>query len=336
MKKSSICTMVLGAVLMFTSCKEASASQSQFTDGQPTDSLATNQSPESEATNIITDDQYDLEALAKAIKGCEMLENFKDGIAYVKKDGEWFCIDKMGRKVEKRRVQTEDELQEKFDETTKLRGFVDKNGKWVIKPQFEFCGKFSEGLCWVTTPESDGSIGFIDTTGKIVIPCLFEWPGESQPNDFHEGLCAVMVDGTHEFFTFINTKGKIVFNSLYRYQANFSEGLAGVREAVQITEDEDFYDFYDGFIDKTGKMVIEMEEDDMPCLCGEFHDGVVKILHSNRAWFIDKAGNKLFDLDGEDYYIIDDLYFSEGLVSVTASNGQKGYFDKQGNSTFDY
>ena len=52
--------------------------------------------------------------------------------------------------------------------------------------------------------------------------------------------------------------------------------------------------------------------------------------------FIDKEGRKLFELDGDDFYTGDDHYFSEGLVSVTARSGQKGYFDKQGNSTFDY
>ena len=332
----SFLTVALGTLMVLTSCKEKPANQSHPTEGQATDSLTTIQSAVSESTENMTDDQYDLVALAKVIKGCEMLENFKNGVAYVQKDGEWFCIDKMGRKVEKPRVQADEELRQKFDEATKLRGFVDKDGKWVIKPQFEFCGDFSEDLCWVTTPKSDGSIGFIDTSGKMVIPCLFDWPGEMQPSDFHEGMCSVMVDGAHEFFTFINTNGKVTFNDLYSYQSNFSEGLAGVRKAVKITEDEDFYDFYDGYIDKTGKMVIEIDEDDMPCYCWEFHDGVAKVSRTNRAWFIDKEGRKLFELDGDDFYIGDTHYFSEGLVSVTARSGQKGYFDKQGNSTFDY
>ena len=146
-------------------------------------------------------DSYDLEGIAKAIAGCTYLRNFENGVAAVQKDGAWFYIDKKGNSVEKpQSVQDEPQLSEKYDEASRLRGFVDKAGNWVIPPQFEYCGEFHEGRAWVCTPESMGGIGFIDETGALVIPCDYEWAVDHQPCDFHEGLCPVMVDGSHVWF----------------------------------------------------------------------------------------------------------------------------------------
>ena len=52
----------------------------------------------------------------------------------------------------------------------KKYGFIDKNGKVVIEPQFDNVSAFSEGLAKV---EKDGKWGFIHKSGKVVIE-----PGE--------------------------------------------------------------------------------------------------------------------------------------------------------------
>jgi hypothetical protein len=62
-------------------------------------------------------------------------------------------------------------------------GFVDKTGKEVIPFKYDAIGKFSEGLCAV---RFDWYWGFVDFTGKEVIPCKYIEVGE-----FFEGLCAV-------------------------------------------------------------------------------------------------------------------------------------------------
>ncbi|MDY5615840.1 MAG: WG repeat-containing protein [Helicobacter sp.] len=48
---------------------------------------------------------------------------------------------------------------------------MDKSGKIVIKPQFDFAWSFSEGLALV---ELNGKYGFIDKSGKIVINPQFD------------------------------------------------------------------------------------------------------------------------------------------------------------------
>jgi hypothetical protein len=45
-------------------------------------------------------------------------------------------------------------------------GYIDKTGKFVIPAQFSRAGKSSEGLAYVN---AEGFLGFIDQTGKLVI-----------------------------------------------------------------------------------------------------------------------------------------------------------------------
>ena len=78
-------------------------------------------------------------------------------------------------------------------------GEIDKTGKVVINPQFDWAFDFSEGLAAV---EIDGKYGFIDKTGKIVINPQFDWAF-----NFSEGLAAVEIDGKYGY---INKAGTVV------------------------------------------------------------------------------------------------------------------------------
>ena len=63
--------------------------------------------------------------------------------------------------------------------------------------RYDFAGDFSEGFAEV---KLNGKYGFIDKTGREVIPCKYEAAGE-----FSEGLAAVKLNGKYGF---IDKKGK--------------------------------------------------------------------------------------------------------------------------------
>ena len=57
-------------------------------------------------------------------------------------------------------------------------GFIDISGQEKIKPQFDWVGEFSEGLCVVRNDNGklgSGKYGYIDTTGKVVIDFKFQY-----------------------------------------------------------------------------------------------------------------------------------------------------------------
>ncbi len=50
-------------------------------------------------------------------------------------------------------------------------GLIDKSGKFVIKPKFDYVWSFGEGLVAV---KLNGKYGFIDKSGEFVIEPIFD------------------------------------------------------------------------------------------------------------------------------------------------------------------
>ena len=255
---------------------------------------------------------YDLAALARVLEGCSYVDNFKQGVATIRKDGQKYYIDKMGRFVDP--VPQEEE--------------PDQQAMEALLAPYEYHGEFSEGLCWISL---DSEIGFINEQGEQVIPCQYEWAVEHSPCDFHEGVCPVMTVPERELFSYIDKTGQLAFPGYFSTESDFSEGLAGVRQFF--LDGDDVTGTQPGYIDHTGKMILLLEENDHGF---PFHDGVAKVSNwlENKAWFIDKSGNKLFDLDLERFYRNEDNCFSEGLCAIVDREGRWGFLDKTGRSTF--
>ena len=51
-------------------------------------------------------------------------------------------------------------------------GYMDKEGKMVIKPEFESGSIFVNGLAPVKV---NGKCGYIDRTGKLAVEARFDW-----------------------------------------------------------------------------------------------------------------------------------------------------------------
>ncbi|WP_202898757.1 WG repeat-containing protein [Porphyromonas uenonis] len=75
-------------------------------------------------------------------------------------------------------------------------GYIDKTGREVIPCQYDWANPFHEGLASVRF-SYDSSYGFIDTTGREVIRHRREI---AVPGDFSEGLVVVKNEGNDHFF----------------------------------------------------------------------------------------------------------------------------------------
>ena len=101
-------------------------------------------------------------------------------------------------------------------------------------------GTFHEGLAYV---KIDGKIGYVDTTGKLVISPRFE----SEKYGFHDGMAAVEQGGK---FGWIDRRGIFVIEPEYDDVGLFREGFAWVRIGEKI-----------GFIDKLGNLLTPVKWD---------------------------------------------------------------------------
>ena len=197
-------------------------------------------------------------------------------------------------------------------------GFMDKTGKIVISPQFDSTLNedgvtFSEGLAAVYVGDK---WGYIDKTGKFVIPPKFKQT--FPPSLFHEGLAQVEIEEGKS--SFIDRTGEFVKALQFIKQRTvFSEGLARINKGDKI-----------GFVDKTGKFVIEARFDEAE----DFKEGLAVVKVPVRVE--DKVESKFGFIDKTGKMVIEPQFseadsFSEGLAAVTINTfDQDGYIDKTG------
>ncbi len=182
-------------------------------------------------------------------------------------------------------------------------GYIDTTGKLVIPARFETAQPFSEGLALIRT-EKNGKWGFLDTVGKMVIPPQFETAGS-----FSDGLAVVLTEKQGQY-GYIDKTGTVVIPPQYAVVKSFSEGLAAVRKK----------DSKWGYIDRTGTMVIPPQF----VYATPFSDGLARIGASGGYGYIDKTGKLV---------IPPQIGFADSFVNGRAAIqlGEKsGYIDKTG------
>lgn len=128
-------------------------------------------------------------------------EGFHDGVCIVKSNGRYLIINKAGRTVALPQFDWIGSFQEGLCPVYvdgKI-GYLGKNGEFVVSPQYSNGGSFHEGLCAV---KIGSKWGFIDKTGKVVISPRF-----SEVDWFNGGRCRVKIDGGWHY---IDTKGSVI------------------------------------------------------------------------------------------------------------------------------
>jgi hypothetical protein len=167
-------------------------------------------------------------------------------------------------------------------------GFVDKTGRQVIPPRYEEAGLFSEGLAAV---EIGDKYGYLDQSGKLVIPAQFNDAGP-----FREGLAAVKIG---DKYGYIDRSGKVVISPQFSDAGLFSEGLALVS----------YNGNQGGYIDKSGKLVITGVDSSG---ARRFSGGLAAVRGKNDKYgFIDTTGKFVAQ---PQFFRVGD--FSEGLAAV--------------------
>ena len=100
-------------------------------------------------------------------------------------------------------------------------GFIDREGRWVLRPRYERAGCFREGLAPV---KREGRWGFVDRAGHEVVAPRFD-----AVQGFSAGLAAVSLNGA---WGFIDTTGRLAIPARYESALPFRDGLACVREST--------------------------------------------------------------------------------------------------------
>ncbi|MGE5648307.1 MAG: WG repeat-containing protein [Acidobacteriota bacterium] len=192
------------------------------------------------------------------------------------------------------------------------KGYIDKTGTIVIAPQFAYAYPFSEGLAAATKSESAGEgWGHIDKTGRWIVEPKFQWA-----SSFSDGLAPV---NRTRNCGYVDAHGTLVLQpklspgetDCATVWGDFVNGLARWK----------FENKY-GFIDRTGKTVIEPKYD----LTFHFSEGFAAVMVGGKWGYIDTRGKMVIQpmplQRAEDFH--------HGLAFVSTKDGKYGYIDKSG------
>lgn len=159
--------------------------------------------------------------------------------------------------------------------SNKERGYIDRNGKWVIKTKFGVRGDFSEGLAVV---DEKGKRGYLARNGKLAIPFKYD-----SAKAFSSGVAAV---AQKRKWGVIDRKGRFLVKPELDYIDSFVNDIARANRGGNLDE----YGLSEGaeglwgVIDKSGKWIIEPQYETL-----EITGDLIK------AW---KNGYQYFTLDG--------------------------------------
>ncbi len=230
--------------------------------------------------------------------------------------------------------------------------YLDPKGEQIGSP-WDAAEAFTEGRGLVTSYEGGSKFlhGYVDTSGKVVIPVTF-----AGARLFSEGLAAVLVDGK---WGYIDRDGKMVIPPRFAEADVFRGGRAVVRTGAD-------YGKNSGLIDKTGKFVVEPKYEQIgrvgetfwsvggldttyrgngepPPLArlvdadghlvskqaynsfGALQDGLMSVCRNDRCGFMDMSGKLVIPLK---YKSAGD--FQEGLAAVTSDGIRYGFIDRDG------
>ena len=143
--------------------------------------------------------------------------------------------------------------------------------------KYDWKGEYYEGLARVSL---NGKLGFIDKTGKKIIPIKY-----FTLYDFSEGLAVIgNIDLSSrvldEKYGFVDKIGNEIIPMKYNKAKSFSEGLAGVEKNYKWI-----------FINKMNKKAIPFEYDDIY----SFSKGIAKVKLNGRWFYINKKGECVKD-----------------------------------------
>lgn len=187
-------------------------------------------------------------------------------------------------------------------------GYINREGKILINPQFNDATIFREGLALVKSSTDDPKWGFINEEGKYIISPIY-----NQATVFSDGLAWVVAE--NESPTAIDKQGNIKFSMVEAVEVKiFNEGLA----AFAILDN---FEKKWGFVDKTGKIVITPQFAEV----GIFREGQCSFRNSDHKWgYIDKKGN--FTINPQ----FDEVYDYINGNAVVTTGGKSGVINAKG------
>jgi len=261
-------------------------------------------------------------------------EKFKNGFARVQfKKREWLFIDTAMNIIP---TGPFDDAHDFSDNAAAVKvkgkwGYINKKGEFIIKPQYDKAGNFSEGLAPVRKLISYSKKGkkkvyvFINKNNEVVIRTKYNYCSE-----FYNGASIVW---HKKKYGLINNKGKIIVPVKYKNITAYTEyGLFKIQKKNKS---------YAIFTSKGKKITPFIKQFSK----NKFGNGLFPIKHKEECYYIDTKGNIKFKIDadqigtfkygkalikkGSKYYYIDTS--GKEIISLNSNELKNNFLAYKGN-----
>ncbi|SHN67870.1 WG repeat-containing protein [Bradyrhizobium erythrophlei] len=192
-------------------------------------------------------------------------------------------------------------------------GYVDTSGKVVIPVTFAGARLFSEGLAAVLV---DGKWGYIDRDGKMIIPPRF-----AEADTFHNGRAVVSISASWGKSGLIDRSGKFVVEPRYEQISKVGEKFWSVGGIDRSYRGNGEPPALVRLVDAEGHLVSKQVYNSF----GAVQDGLMSVCRDDRCGFMDTSGKLVIPLK---YKGAGD--FQEGLAAVTSDGDSYGFIDRNG------
>lgn len=256
-----------------------------------------------------------------------IIYNFSEGIATAQKaDGSYCTIDMSGKVIFNSKGFIGEfhdgiaVLEQKSSDDTILYGYVNKDGKTIIKPQFKLVYPFTnhEALVEIEDGEyalidetgniktkfsyknlynlSEGTLvytneknlqGYIKTDGQPLIDAKFSYAGP-----FEDGLAVVStpINNFESRYGVINMSGTYIIKPDYTFIRTLGEGMFAASFNPLIVSEDNLAK--KAIFNKEGVMLTDFKYYDID----GFKDGITSVSEDTTTYFIDKNGKKIKNL----------------------------------------
>lgn len=292
----------------------------------------------------------------------DYINEFSEGLATPWKDNNYAVLNEKGQIVIESKGYIGEfhnglaTIERKISDSSYLYGFINKEGKIVIEPQFEQAGSFENGKALVKM--GDYRFAVIDTIGKILTEFKYK-----RVEQLSEDILIYTDEDDLKGYVF--SDGKKLTDPVFVNAEPFKNGFAAVNESKEYPSTK-----Y-GIIDRTGNYIIKPEYGSIryigegmfaACLkaldiyldgfypkailntegvrltdykyydIGEFSGGIASVSEDTVTYFIDKKGQKIDSLPQVERVGV--MKILDGLIKADVDN-EVYYYSKDGKAIWE-
>ena len=191
-----------------------------------------------------------------------------------------------------------------IDSTLIQYGFIDHDGKMVIKPQYEYAFPFYEGFAVVKNYDR---YGMINLQNKEVFPIKYEIL-----TSMFEGR---IFAGDNDGLAMYDNHFRQLTEPVYTYLVGKTEGR------ILVMRDNKY-----GFLDESGKEVIPCQYDQ----AGLFKDDRTYVSLNGKWGIIDSKGKVILPIEYDNSGFRGEAYIYHDSLALIEKDGRYGYCDMEG------